>query len=61
MTWQQVCDAIEEGLAVHENRKPYPIFHLKRKYGLRCTKIAYKQEKALQAFEALTAKKHKIF
>ena len=56
MTWQQVCDAIEEGLAVHENREPYSILHSKRKYSLRCTRIAYKQEKALQAHESRAAK-----
>ena len=61
MSWRAISDEIEAGIAAHENRKPYPIFHPKRKYSVRCTKIAYKQEKALQAFETLTAKQRKVF
>ena len=56
MTFRQVGKAIEERLAAVENRTPRSIFHPKRKYSLRWIKLAYKQEEALQAFEALSAK-----
>ena len=56
MTFRQVCDAIEGNLAAVENRTPHSIFHPKRKYSLRWIKLAYKQEKALQAFETLYSK-----